>query len=56
MIKKFFVYIICGAALLMPCRLRILYAEFVGWIVQGFYFIYYHIMKTILNGLENGKK
>ncbi len=56
MIKTIFVYVICGPALLMPCKMRILYAEFVGWIIEGFYFMYYFTMKTILDGIKNDKQ
>lgn len=56
MIKTIFTYIVCVPALLLPCKLRIIYAEIFGWIVQGFYFVYYWIMKTILNELKSEKK
>ncbi|MEA5001049.1 MAG: hypothetical protein VB017_04105 [Endomicrobiaceae bacterium] len=56
MIKTFFIYLVCGPALLMPCKMRIIYAELFGWTVQGFYYIYYSTMKILLNELKNGKK
>lgn len=55
-IRTFFTYVVCGPALFMPCKLRILYAEFIGWIVQCFYFIYFYCMRKILNELKNGQK
>lgn len=56
MFKKFFVYLICGTALLLPFRARIIYAEFIAWFVQLFYYIYYSIMKIILKEIQNDGK
>lgn len=56
MIKTIITYIVCFPALLMPCKLRILYAELLGWILQFLYYIYYSIMKIIFNEIKNVEK
>ena len=56
MIKKVIVYLLCGFALLLPCRLRIMYSEIIAWLLQGFYSIYYFTMKKVLTEIKNDKK
>jgi len=56
MFKKLFVYLICGTALLLPFRARIIYAEIIAWFLQLFYYTYYSIMKKILKEIQNDKK
>lgn len=56
MLKKIFVYLICGTALLLPFRTRIIYAEIIAWFLQLFYYIYYSTMKKILKEIQYDKK
>lgn len=56
MIRKTVAYLICGVALLLPCRLRIIYGEVIGWFLQFFYYIYYFTMKKILTTLKINEK
>lgn len=56
MLKKIFVYLICGTALLLPFKARVIYAEIIAWFLQLFYYIYYSTMKKILKELKYDKK
>lgn len=56
MIKKIVVYLVCGFALLLPCKLRIIYGESIAWFLQGFYCIYYFTMRKVLIEIKNDKK
>ena len=46
-------FFICLAGVLMPWRLRVLYSEALGWLVQFVYMNYVYIIKFILR--EVGK-
>lgn len=59
MISKLIGFTICLFAILLPFRLRILFAEFLGWLTQLIYYTYYGIFNYILSELrkaEMGKK
>jgi hypothetical protein len=48
-------FIICSFAVLMPWRLRIIFSELLGWLVQSFYFTFYGILNYILNELKKAE-
>ena len=43
---------ICIIGVLLPWRLRILYAEMIAWTVQSFYYMYFSLFRLILKNLE----
>ncbi len=52
MISKAIGFTICLFAVLLPFRLRILFAEFLGWLTQLIYYTYYGIFNYILRELR----
>jgi hypothetical protein len=46
---------ICLVGVLLPWRLRIVYAEALGWVTQFVYMNYIYILKLILRELEKAK-
>jgi len=53
--KRILAIIICSLGLILPCRLRIIYIEIVGWITQFVYLIYFSILKFIVKNLVKQK-
>lgn len=41
--------------MLLPWRLRVIFAEGVGWIVQFFYLTYYGILNYLIKELHNAQ-
>ncbi|MDP7322305.1 MAG: hypothetical protein QF441_17005 [Bacteriovoracaceae bacterium] len=56
MLSKIIGFIICFFALVLPWRIRIIFAELIGWIVQGFYYAYYGIFNYILKELKKAQE
>lgn len=56
MLGKLLAWFICGLAILLPWRLRILYADLIGWVVQFLYFTYYGILNFLLAELRKAKE
>ena len=59
MIKKILALIICSVAVILPWRLRIIYAEMLGWAAQAVTAAYFHIIRFLVKSLsspENGGK
>ena len=54
--RRVLAFFICLAGVLMPWRLRVLYSEALGWLVQFVYLNYIYILKFILRELEKGKE
>jgi hypothetical protein len=52
MISKAIGFFLCLFAVLLPWRLRILFAEFLGWLTQLIYYTYYGIFNYILRELR----
>ncbi len=52
MLSRVFAFFVCLTAVLLPYRLRIIFAEFVGWVVQFFYGTYFGIINFILKELK----
>ena len=52
MISKAIGFFLCLFAVLLPWRLRILFAEFLGWLTQLIYYTYYCIFNYILRELR----
>ena len=55
MISRFIGFIICIFAVLLPWRIRIIFAEIVGWFVQIFYGVYYGLFNFMLKELRKAK-
>ncbi|MBU0468872.1 MAG: hypothetical protein KJ736_07410 [Candidatus Omnitrophica bacterium] len=49
-------FLICLIGVLLPCKLRVLFSEFLGWILQFFYYIYSSLMKFLIHHLKIDKK
>ena len=49
-------FIICSIGVILPWRLRIIYAEILGWIAQLIYLIYFSIFKFIIKNLSRTAK
>ena len=47
-------FFICLAGALLPWRLRVIFSEALGWLVQFVYMNYIYIIKFILRELEKG--
>ena len=44
--------LICTLALLLPCRLRILLCEVLGWIFQAAYWGVYRLVRFVVRSLQ----
>jgi len=55
MIRRIIAFFICLIGIALPCRIRILYAEFLGWLTQGIYFFYFSIIKFIISHIKVGR-
>ena len=52
MLGRWFAILVCCIALLMPCRLRMIFSEVLGWALQFLYFSYFGIFNYILKELQ----
>jgi len=52
--SRFIAFFTCCLALLLPHRLRCWFAEGLGWLVQGAYFMYYGLLNRLLRELRDG--
>jgi len=50
--KRVFALIICLIGVILPWRLRIIFTELLGWIIQAVYFVFYSILKFIIVNFE----
>lgn len=48
-------FFICLIAVLLPWRLRVWFANAIGWMAQGVYWIYMKIFKIIIRNLTPSK-
>ncbi len=48
-------FFVCLLAVLMPWRLRVIFSEIIGWLVQTFYFTFYGILNFILKELKKAE-
>jgi hypothetical protein len=48
-------FFVCLLAVLMPWRLRVIFSEIMGWLVQSFYFTFYGILNYILKELKKAE-
>ncbi len=55
MLSRLIALVVCLIAVLLPFRLRIVFAEFVGWVVQFFYATYFGIINFILKELKSAQ-
>jgi len=49
--RRIMAFFICLAGALLPWRLRVIYSEALGWVVQFVYMNYIYIIKFILREL-----
>ena len=52
--RRIMAFFICLAGALLPWRLRVIFSEALGWLVQFVYMNYIYIIKFILRELEKG--
>lgn len=55
MLSRLIGFFLCLFALLLPWRLRVLFSEFLGWIIQGLYYTYYGIFNYVLTELRKSE-
>jgi len=53
--KRWISLLVCLMGLALPWRLRVLYANLLGWIAQGAYRIYQAVMRVLVENLRQGK-
>lgn len=53
--RSVLMFLVCLLALALPWRLRVWYANLLGWITQGAYRVYQAVMKTLVENLQPGK-
>ncbi len=53
--RSWFSLLICLIGLALPWRLRVWYANLLGWITQGAYRVYQAVMKILVDNLQKGK-
>jgi len=54
--KRIIGFIICFFAIILPCRIRIIYSEILGWMAQLLYLLYFSIAKFIIKNFAGVKK
>jgi len=52
--KRLLILFACVLALFMPWRVRVFYAKFVGWVLQGIYWLRFALVQAIIKGLKTG--
>ncbi len=53
--RTWFSLLICLIGLVLPWRLRVWYANLLGWITQGAYRVYQAVMKILVKNLQKEK-
>lgn len=53
--KRLIALLICTVAILLPWRLRVFFANSLGWIAQGVYWLYFSLMRLIIKNLKKGE-
>ena len=51
LIRRLLGIVICSIGVILPWRMRIWYAELLGWTVQAFYLLHYNMIKFMLHHL-----
>lgn len=54
-LRRIIAFPLCLAGVLLPWRLRVIYAEGLGWLVQFIYMSYIYTLKFILKELDSAK-
>lgn len=54
--RRILAFFLCLTGVLLPWRLRVLYSETLGWLVQFVYMNYIYIIKFILREVEKGSR
>ncbi len=52
--RRWFANVLCAIGVLLPWRLRVWYANALGWWAQGVYWLYTTLVKTIVKHLKAG--
>lgn len=52
LIKRALGFMLCLVGIVLPCRPRIVYSEFLGWLFQGLYLAYFSTIKFIIKKLK----
>lgn len=52
MFSRAIAFAICIICLILPWRLRVIFGEILGWIIQSIYFSYYGIINYLLTELR----
>jgi hypothetical protein len=55
MIERSIAFMICLLGVLLPWRLRVVFSEILGWMVQQIYYSYYGILNFILKELKKAE-
>jgi hypothetical protein len=55
MIERSIAFMICLLGVLLPWRVRVVFSEILGWIVQHIYYSYYGILNFILKELKKAE-
>ncbi len=50
--RTWLAFVICLIGLLLPWRLRVLYANMLGWVTQAVYWTYQFLLKIIIQSLK----
>jgi uncharacterized membrane protein len=53
MIRRTCSFLVCAVGVLLPWRLRIIYAEIIAWTVQCFYYLFFSLLRMMLRNLEH---
>ena len=48
-VRKALAFTICLIGALLPWRLRVLYSELLGWIAQGYHYLFRSLVKLIVD-------
>ena len=55
-LRRIMAFAICLPGVLLPWRMRVLYCEALGWLVQFVYMNYIYILKLLLRELDRAKE
>ncbi len=53
--KRLLTLLVCLVGLILPWRLRVWYANALGWVTQGTYWVYQSVMRILVENLRKGK-
>ena len=50
--KRAMAFIVCSIGMILPWRLRVWYADLLGWSLQGIYFVYVTAVRFLVKRLK----